>query len=258
MRCREAWSSSRRCGLGHGERAQELALVPDGLRQLGSGERGERVPGYGELPRLQVSLGRPGRGQAEVRPHPEPHFGPGRAAALRKHSGRPGQDVLQIERPGHALGELGQDLVGRGPLAVYQAVGESSGPDPDGLEGHGDQRGGQDRKEQVRLAPGADRGADPHHQAHVDGGDEGRQDAHDQGLADHHVQLVQPVLQDGDAARHRQGDAEPEHDNPVEQPLGKVVVEDVAHHHGHHGNHRGDPRVSEPPQLLAFVAPGSA
>ena len=59
---------------------------------------------------------------------PEPHVGSDSPGRLAQDAGRARQHILDRVGPGHPVGELRQNLVRRGPLAVDQAVGEPPAP----------------------------------------------------------------------------------------------------------------------------------
>jgi len=109
--------------------------------------------------------------------------------------------------PRHVLGEVGQHLIRRGPLAVHEAVREQPGPVPQGLEQQGDQDGRGDRED--RAAPVSRERPDSQDDARVHGREGCREQAVDNGALDDDVDVVQPVLED--RGRHRGRDSD-EHD----------------------------------------------
>ena len=188
-------------GLGQGQGPQELPPVVHGQGQ-GSGKLREPTVGQGQGPG-EHRFGRPRGLRAELGTHRQPHGGLGGPGPLGQDPGHAGQEVLRRYRPGHAGGELRQDLVGGGPPAVHQSVGQSLHPVLDRSEGQGHHRCGQDGQSQVGLGPLADQRSDPHHDGHVHRGDEPGQGPVDQGLVDDDVDVVQVVLEDRDARSNR-------------------------------------------------------
>jgi hypothetical protein len=121
----------------------------------------------------------PNRATRSPAPHrsPPPPGGPSAAASRRP-------------RRGHGSRERGQDLIGRGPAAVDQPVGQPPDAVASGLERQRDHTGGNNRQPQVRLPLRADQGADPHHDGQVDQREGGGEQPVDQGAADDPVDVV--------------------------------------------------------------------
>ena len=84
------------------------------------------------------------------------------------------------------------------------------------LEGDRDDGGGDDRQRQVGLAAAADQGPDADHDADVDGCDERRQRAVDEGSTDDDVDVVEVIPEDGDPYGRR----EPDYPNPLQDDAG--------------------------------------
>ena len=173
----------------------------------------------------------------------KPHPSLSRAGSFAEDRGHLGEHVLDGERARHAIGEPRQHLVGGSALAIHDAVGESRRPIPHWIEGQSDHGGSQDRQE--RVVCGADGRPDPDHNGYVDGREEGRQHAVDDGLVDHHVDLVQAVLQDGDA----DGRPEEHEGQAPEHRKGLCIREDRRDGRGE-DEHRS---CREPLELQPFV-----
>ena len=199
----------------HRERAEQLVAVADGGDLRGVAERRELAVGHRQSAVAGAASPHDaeGRSSAPTRSHTVASRAPVLCPAAR----HPRQDVFERVGLADTLGELREHLVGRGAFAVHQPVREPVRAIADGIEGHRDRRGGEHREE--RVAGRADRRADPHDDRQVDGGEERRQQRVDDRLADDDVEVVQAVLQDRDAAGHRHGDAEPEHDDRLERSL---------------------------------------
>ena len=141
--------------LYHGDRAEQLTGVPDRdrpvspARSAGSprvaGERDGR--GRRRDPRGQVTCGRSSPPTRTQTSHPDRAGGPG------QHRGHPVERRVGVQLPGHVLGEVGEHLVGRGPLPVDQAVGEQLGPLPHRLEQHRDRHRRRDREHRAAGVP---------------------------------------------------------------------------------------------------------
>ena len=188
--------------LEQGQRAQQLIPVTYGhcsgrglevgqLRPIG--ER-ERIRGRGPVG--------PDRHRPQLGPDPDPGLGPDGpgGAGQDGHHLRDGFVVVQLA--GHIVGNVGQHLVGRGPVAVHQAVGDPAGPLPGGLEEQGDRDGRGDRQPRAVLPPGER--SDAQHDPGVHSGQPGRDQAVDDRAVNDDVDLVQPVLQDPKRDRGRE------------------------------------------------------
>ena len=177
------------------------ATARDAASKAGSllavGQR-ERSPGR-EDPSGQIVTGR------SSGPDPDPGLRPDGAGGAGQDGHHLGDRLVVVQLPGHVVGEVGQHLVGRGPLPVHQPVGDPAGPLPSGLEQQGDRDGRGDRQHRAALLPGER--PDAQHDPGVHGGQPGRDQAVDDGPVDDDVDLVQPVLQDPDRDRGREARA---------------------------------------------------
>ena len=126
----------------------------------------------------------------------QPHVGPVGAGRLRQDTSGLRQHIFDRVRAGHPVGELREDLVGRGTLSIDEPVGESSAPFSYRLERQRHHRRCEDR--QAGVAPGVDDGPDPHHDPNVDGSDHRGEEEIDKGLVDDNVDLVKAVTKDGE------------------------------------------------------------
>ena len=191
-------------GLAQGQRAEQFAGVPDGDRTRRRLERRQPAAGIERDRGRRDGSARPDRGRAQLPADPDPRLGlvrPGRAGQDGYH---PVHGVGEVQLPGHVLGEVGQHLVGRGPLAVHQAVGELPEAVPQRLEQHGDADRRGDREQRAAAMPGER--ADAQHDARVHDRERRRQQAVDHRPADDHVNVEQPVPENRD--RHRRRDPE--------------------------------------------------
>ncbi len=116
-------------GLADGDGAHELAAVLHGEGQLGVGERRELVAGEHDRGRGRGPLG-PRRHRDELGAESQPHAGRLDPGALGDDAGRLGEELGGLRGAGHPVGELGQDLVRRRPVAVHQALGDALRPGP--------------------------------------------------------------------------------------------------------------------------------
>src|SRR5439155_10578657 len=91
-------------------------------------------------------------------------------------------------------------------------------------------------------------GADPDHDGDVDRSEEGGQDAVDHRLVDDDVDVVQPVLEDGDGG----GNGE------RQEPNDRQVAGTDAWDAGHDARGHDEAAVCEPPNLLALITRGPA
>ena len=164
--------------LGRGHRITGCLLYREGAQQLFLVLHGDNARRAGNVDRPGVhqrdAFVRHRRGPRPLSPklcsNAEPDVGPHRPRALGEHARGPGKDVLDGEGARHPLGELREHLVRCRPLPVDDAVGESLGPVPHGVEGQRDQRRCENREERV-LGRSDDR-TDADHDRHVHGGDE--------------------------------------------------------------------------------------
>ena len=190
-------------GLVHGDRAEQLAGVPDrdGPRRGQLGQRavtGERDGGGRGRP------ARPGHPRAQLPPDPHPHLDPVRAGGAGQHGGHLLQCRVGVQLPGHVLREVGQHLVGRGPLPVHDPVRQQLGPAAQRLEQQCDRQRRRGIEEWAARVTG--QRPDPHHDAHVDRRQRRRQQAIPDRAVDDDIDLIQPVLHDRDGHRRRDAD----------------------------------------------------
>ena len=190
--------------LAQRDRAEQVVPVPD-RNHPARGVGGREAVRRGQLHRGgRRGSGWPDGDGAQFRADPDPCLhprGPGRARQQRHH---PVQGVTQVDLPGHVGGEIGQDLIRRGPFAIDQAVGQPCGPRPQRLEQQGDGHGRSDGQQRVAAVSHECPGAQ--HDGRVHRGDRRRQQGDQQGTADDDVDVEQPVLQDRD--RHGRRDCE--------------------------------------------------
>jgi hypothetical protein len=213
-------------------------------RSIGLGELRELLFRGGQRSLLGLPFG-PRSGESKLVADAQPHLGARCSRPLSENPGHPGQHVLGRIRASHPLGELREDLVGRRSLPVDDAVGQTPGALAKGLERDRDDSGRCDGERNVRLPCRPDRRADPHHDREVDGGDEGGKHCDDDGLVDNDVDVVQPVLEHGDADRGRDHqDRDPGEDVTADVEQGAVRDD------GHNGERAG---VGEPFELRALV-----
>ena len=105
--------------------------------------------------------------------------------------------------------ELGQHLVRRGALAVHHTVGRASRPAPDRRKRQRNAErsdGGGDRTQRPHVGHNPDDGDD----REVSEGDEPGHQADQHGLADHEIDVEQPVTEHGERDRDRE---QTEHDD---------------------------------------------
>ena len=141
-------------------------------------------------------------------------------------------------------GEPSESLVGGGPVAEDEAIGPPLDAASRRLEGDGDDRGGHQRQHRVWAGGDAEQAADADDHGDVAGGDDARHRPDDEGLVDHRVDVVEPVLDDRDAGG--EGHDRDHQDTECSGPEG-----DETDDHGHGG---GDHGVREPAQLARLVA----
>ena len=117
-----------------------------------SGRRAARLGGF----EVSTATTTPAAARADLEPDVRALGG----GALGEDARHPRQQDVGRRRLRHALGELRQHLVRRGPLAVDEAVGEALHPLLHRLEGDGDDAGGDDRQPEVLGLGLAEQGAD--------------------------------------------------------------------------------------------------
>src|SRR6202035_3331372 len=99
---------------------------------------------------------------------------------------------------GDSLRKLREHLVRCRAFAVDEAIGDPLESFTQRLKAHRDNAGGHDGGCRVCSPATATQRADTNGDAHVHGGDHHRQGTVYEGAADHHVDVVEVVLQDGD------------------------------------------------------------
>ena len=199
-------------GLGDGEGTQQLALVANRKDAVGTRDRWNPSVDDRHCRRIGCFI-RPGPRDLEFRADPHPDVRAACADPFADRSGHLGQEVVSRVAGPDAIGELGKDFIGRGALAEHQPVGEMLSAGPHRLEGHRDHHGGQ--KGEERVGAGADDGGpDPNNQRRIHQRDEHRQGPHHDRPVDDEVDVVEPVLQDGDPRADRHG-----HDAQVEEDI---------------------------------------
>ena len=192
--------------LDDGQRAEQLAGVPD---RYGPANRPQvRQPARPRTrPAARRQRHRRGRPAAVRRPRPD-HLRPqltayadpdpdlDRASGPGQHRRHPVEHQAGVQLTAHVLGKVGEHLVRRGPLSVDQPVGDPLRPLPHRLEqqGHG-HRCGHRQPRAAAAVPG--QRPDPDHDRDVHARQHGRQQPVLHRPADDHVDLVQPVLEDG-------------------------------------------------------------
>ena len=118
----------------------------------------------------RIPAARPRPGAAARRPGSTPQPGPPVRAGQDGY--HPVHRVGEVQLPGHVLGEVGKHLVGRGPLAIHQPVGELPEAVPQRLADEGrDFHQGQPL-DLLAQQPAAS--PVPHGQGHEGGGQERR------------------------------------------------------------------------------------
>ena len=184
--------------LRHRQRPQDLALVAH--RQDPVGGRVGRHVGSGGPGRWQRRcVRRPGGTIVEDLTALQPDIGPGGRGALGQDPGHPRQQVLGGVGPRHPPGEVGEDLVGGGPAAIDQPVGQALDPCPHRLESDRHHRRGGDRQSQARPRAALRQRPEADHDRHVHTGDEHGERPVDEGLVDDDVDVVEVVAEDRDA-----------------------------------------------------------
>ena len=116
------------------------------------------------------------------------------------------------------------------------------------LKRDGDDRGGQDRKPEIRLAALPQKVADPDHDRDIDQGDEGGHRAEEERLVDHDVDVVKVVFEDCDPGGGWNADQRAQQDDVESgQDLADLLARGDEHNDSDK-NHR--PRGRQPLQLL--------
>ena len=197
------------------KRAEELGPVSNRDDPLRRRERGQLTIDGERNGIGRRGLGGPRRDRPELIPDPEPDVDTHRSRPCGEDLGGPLEHILQVESARHPFGEVRQHLVGRGSLAVHETVREPPRPGAQRLEQQGDRHRRSDR--QRRTAPPADERPDPDDHADVHDRDPRREHAIDDGPIDDDVDLIEPVLQDGDRECGRHPD---EHDERCHQQQG--------------------------------------
>ena len=187
-------------GICDGQRAEQFASIAD-RGGVGAVHRRHCIA-VGRDVRQRRRVGRPGCARPELPTNAQPHPRHLRSGAFAEDLRHARHHVLGRVRATDPRGELREDLVGIRPLAIDDAVGEAPGTDADRLE--------RDRKHD--RGDHRDRGVvAPHYEAphrddrRVHDGDEDREYARDERLADDDVEVVQVEPEDGDPDRDREG-----------------------------------------------------
>ena len=177
-----------------GDRAEQLIGVPDRdrpRRGVEGRERASLVSGTaagGADPGGQVTCGRscaPTRTQTSTRTAP---VAPASTDAIRSSA------ASASSCPAMSCGEVGEHLVGRGPLPVHDPVRDQLGPAPQRLEQQRDRQGRRGIEQRAARVTGER--PDAHHDAGVNGRERRREQAIHDGAVDDDVDLVQAVLED--------------------------------------------------------------
>jgi hypothetical protein len=148
-----------------------------------------------------VGVHRPRRHRLQFPVHAQEDARATRTDAFPQDARQARQDLVRVVRVAQPPAELGENLVRRGALPVHHAVGEPPGPCPDGLEDERHDRG-RDRREDRAALRSYER-ADADDDRYVDQRDEPSDDREHDGLADHDIDVVEPVLQYRGADRDR-------------------------------------------------------
>ena len=178
----------------------------------------------------------------------------GGAGAFDEHARQPRQDFLIGISARHPMREPSQRFVGRRSAPVDQLVGPSLDPLPHRLKGDRDQRRRDDRERQVELPTRTNKGADPHYDADIDDRDKRGKSAVNERAVDDQVDLIEPVLEDGDRNRSGDGQQHDGDDQIVERQLGLEDRHKALH--CREQAHEGD-RGNEPFQLQPLLGTGS-
>ena len=161
-----------------------------------------------------------------------------------------GEHGVGLQRARERSAEAGDRGVGVVPLAVHQPVDEPLHALPHRLEADGHDAGHDERDEKV--AAGRERRADQSDDRDIAGDDADGHHAVDERAIDDEVDLVEPVLEDGDGDSGRQ-----EEERQHRQHLG---ARDDAPQQGadDEERHGEAERHADPAQLLPLVAAGAA
>ena len=183
----------------------------------------------------------------------QPDVRPGGPGALGQDPGHPRQQILGRVGPRHPPGEVREDLVGSGPLAVDQPVGQALDPLPYRLERDRHHRRGDDRQGQARPCAVLRQRPDADHDRHVHAGDEDGQRPVDEGLVDDDVDVVEVVPEDGDTDGHGDQGDRPAADGVLQVGGCGARAQDLVDRDlGQHRCHDEPACVDEPFQLLAL------
>ena len=160
------------------------------------------------------------------------------------------EDGVELQRRRERSAEPGDRRVGIVPLAVHEPVDEPLHALPHRLEADGHDTGHDEREEKV--AAGRERRADQSDDGDIAGDDADRHHAVDEGAVDDEVDLVEPVLEDGDGDSGRQ---EQKRQPSQERGARNNTPQQRADDDERHGEAE---RHSDPAQLLSLVAVGAA
>ena len=116
---------------------------------------------------------------------------------LLEHTGHAWQDLVRCICLRDLARESGEHLVWGGAIPVHEPVGNLLDTLTNGLEPNRNDDRRDDRQPEIRLATATNQRADADRDTDVDGGDECRKDAVDEGSADDDVDVIEAVFQDG-------------------------------------------------------------
>ena len=183
------------------------------------------------------------------------------AGSLLQHSGHARQHLVGRVGVRDSPGEVAQHFVRGRALAVDEAVGDLLRALAHRLEADRHNRGGQDRQCQIGFAAAPYQGSDPDGDTHVRRSDEDGQRAVNDCSADDDVDVVQAVLQHGDADGDWERNREPQEvdDQPagIRSNRGLGATNDVTAT-TRVANDCEYNDIRDPFQLLAFLTPSPA
>jgi hypothetical protein len=231
----------------NGEGSQELSLVAD-LDRVLSLDRGEGVLLDRERHRVGCASGH--RDRPELGADPEPDARGRRAGPVAEDLRHPREHILRRVRFAHPFRELAQHLVGGRPPAVDEPVGQASRAGTHRLERDGKKGGGHERKQGIALR--ADDRSDAAHDERVDGGHECGEQGEDHGLLDDHIEVVQAIPEDSDAAGDRDPDDQ-RRERQREQHVRDHLVPVAQHDPDEEEDEERGTHVQEPADLLTGI-----